>query len=82
MGFAEMVVGERNHAPHAVVDVVAVEANEQDNDSGNSRPEDFKGKISLDGNAITNLTNATSESDQAEHQQSNNPDKENGSDCE
>ena len=77
-----MVVRQRNHAAHAVVDVVAVQTDEQHNNRWNSGPENLEREIALDGDAITKLAAAPSESDQAEHQQANDANEQNDADCE
>ena len=73
-----VVMGEGNHAAHPVVDVVAVKADEQNNNGGNGCPENFQRKIAFDGDAIAELPRSTSETHQAEHQQSDDADEKNG----
>ena len=75
MGFSHVVVGQRHHATHAVVNVVAVQANKKHHNSRNSCPENFKGQISLDGHAVAKLAVASPKANQAEDEKTNDPDK-------
>ena len=77
-----MVVSQRHHSAHAIVDVVAVEANEQHNNSRDGSPENLQRKIAFDGDSITELIASATESDQAVDQKSDDAHKQNRSDCE
>ena len=59
----------------AVIDVVAVQADEENDDGRNCSPEDFQRQIAFHGNAIPQLSRTTPEANQTEHQKSDDPDK-------
>ena len=71
-----------HHASHALVDVVAVEPDKQNNDCRDRRPEHLQRQIAFQGDAIAELSRASSEAHQAEHNQPNDSDKKNRADAE
>ena len=70
-------MGQRHHATHAVVNVVAVQTNKQHHNSRNCCPENFEWQISLDGQAVAELPAASPKSNQAEDEKANDSDKQN-----
>jgi hypothetical protein len=75
-------MGQRNHASHAVIDVVAVEPYEENDDGRDSRPKDFKRKVAFNGNSITDLIASSSKTNQAKNQDACYANKQNDSNCE
>ena len=70
-------MGQRHHATHPVVNVVAVQTNKQHHNSRNSCPENFKWQVSFDGKAVAELAAASPKANQAEHEKANDSDKQN-----
>lgn len=60
---------EWRHATHSFIDVVAVDANKQNNNGWYCCPDNLERQIALNGRSITHFAGATSEADQAEDQQ-------------
>ena len=77
-----VTMAQRCHPSHALVNVVTEETNEQNHDRWNSSPEHFQWEVSLQGQAVSELTWATAETHQAENDQTNNAEKQNCSDAE
>ena len=75
-------MSQRHHPAHAVVDVVAVEANEQHNNRRNCCPENLQGEIAFDGDSVAELTTSSTKTDQAVNKKPNDAHKQDCSDCE
>ena len=69
------VVVERRHAAHAVVDVVAVDADEQHHHGGDGCPEDFQRQVALDGNPVPLVAVDTAKAHQAVNNQPGDADQ-------
>jgi hypothetical protein len=82
MHASHMVMGQRNHASHPVVNVVAVEPYEENDDRRDSRPKNFKRKVALNGNSITDLIASSSKTNQAKDQETCDANEQNDSNCE
>ena len=76
------VVVERSHAAHALVDVVAVDTNEQHHDCRDGSPDDLQGQVALDRSPIGQIADTTAEAQQAEHQQADDAEEKNRADAE
>ena len=71
-----------NHAPHAFIDVVAVQPHKQHHHRGNCRPNYLQGQIAFDGSAIAQIPGATPKTHHGVNQQPRYTEKQHRADAE
>ena len=76
------VVVERHHAAHALVYIVAVNANEQHHDRRNGGPDNFQRQIAFDSDTVGQIAGASAESNQAEQHEADDSKKKNRTNAE
>lgn len=69
------VIPKGGHATHAVIDVVAVEANEQHHHGRDGRPDDLQGEIALNRRPIAEITGTAPKADHAVDQHPEDPEE-------